>query len=50
MLENMLGANAIPLTLLIDGQGRVLLKVRGAQPWDSPEFTELIAKTFGVKL
>jgi thiol-disulfide isomerase/thioredoxin len=50
MLENMLGANAIPLTLLIDGQGRVLKKVRGAQPWDSPEFVEMIGKTFGVKL
>ena len=28
-LENMLGANSIPLTVLIDAQGRVLHKVHG---------------------
>lgn len=50
MLENMLGANTIPLTLLVDAEGRVLKKVRGAQPWDSPKFIDLIAKTFGVKM
>ncbi len=49
-LENMLGANTIPLTLLVDAQGRVLKKVRGAQPWDSPQFIELISKTFNVPL
>ncbi len=49
-LENMLGANTIPLTLLIDAQGRVLEKVRGAQAWDSPELVEFIARTFRVKL
>lgn len=50
MLENMLGANSIPLTLLIDAQGRVLKKVRGARPWDSPEFVQMIGTTFGVKM
>jgi thiol-disulfide isomerase/thioredoxin len=50
MLENMLGANTIPLTLLIDAQGRVLKKVRGARPWDSPEFIEMIGTAFGVKM
>ena len=49
-LENMLGANTIPLTVLVDAKGRVLLKVRGNHQWDSPEYVELIAKTFGVKL
>ncbi|OGS96744.1 MAG: thiol-disulfide isomerase, partial [Gallionellales bacterium RBG_16_56_9] len=29
-LENMLGANTIPLTILVDAQGRVLEKARGA--------------------
>jgi len=50
LLENMLGADTIPLTLLVDGQGRVLGKIRGSRQWDSPESLELIAKTFGTKL
>lgn len=50
MLENMLGANSIPLTILIDANGRVLKKVRGARPWDSPEFVQMIGATFGVKM
>ena len=33
MLEKMLGAKTIPLTLLIDAEGRVLQKVNGAQEW-----------------
>ena len=49
-LENMLGADTIPLTLLIDAQGRVLKKFHGFHQWDSPESLELIAKTFGVNL
>jgi len=49
-LENMLGANTIPLTLLIDAQGRVLKKVRGSHQWDSPEYIDLIGKTFRVKM
>lgn len=48
--ENMLGANRIPLTLLIDARGRVLKKIRGSRQWDSAESTQFIAKTFGVKL
>lgn len=46
VLENMLGANRIPLTLLVDADGRVLAKHYGATEWDSPEATALIAKTF----
>jgi thiol-disulfide isomerase/thioredoxin len=49
-LENMLGANTIPLTVLVDARGRILLKVRGNHQWDSPEYLDLISKTFGVKL
>ena len=48
-LENMLGANTIPLTLLVDADGRVLEKIRGAQVWDSPEIVEAIEKTFRFK-
>lgn len=49
-LENMLGANTIPLTILVDAQGRVLGKVRGARVWDSPEIVEAIGETFHLKL
>ena len=49
-LENMLGANTIPLTVLVDANGRVVEKVRGAHEWDSPEFIEAIGKMFHIKL
>lgn len=49
-LENMLGANTIPLTILVDAQGRVLEKARGAYEWDSPEIVNAIAATFHLKL
>jgi thiol-disulfide isomerase/thioredoxin len=49
-LENMLGANMIPLTVLVDANGRVLEKVHGAQEWDSPEFVDAIGQTFHIKL
>jgi len=50
LLESMLGANTIPLTVLIDAQGRVLRKVRGSKEWDSPEALELIGRAFRKKL
>lgn len=50
LLESMLGANTIPLTVLVDAQGRVVKKVRGAREWDSPEALELIGKAFRQKL
>lgn len=49
-LENMLGADHLPLTLLIDSRGMVMDKHYGAKEWDSPEALTLIAKTFQVKL
>ena len=45
-LENMLGASHLPLTLLVDAQGRVLEKVAGAREWDGPEARRLIEKHF----
>jgi len=50
LLEAMLGANTIPLTVLVDAQGRVVKKVRGSREWDSPEALELIGKAFRKKL
>ena len=49
-LENMLGANTIPLTILVDAHGRVLEKARGAYEWDSPAVVDAIGKAFHIKL
>ena len=50
VLEHMLGAEHLPLTLLVDAKGRVLAKYTGAKEWDGPEAMRLIAKAFGIKL
>lgn len=50
MLENMLGANRIPLTLLVDAGGRVQGKYYGAKEWDSTEALEVIGKAFGIRM
>ena len=50
VLENMLGANTIPLTLLVDAQGKVLEKAHGSYEWDSPEIINVIGNTFRLKL
>jgi len=50
LLESMLGADTIPLTVLVDAQGRVVRKVQGSQEWDSPEALELIGKAFRKKM
>jgi thiol-disulfide isomerase/thioredoxin len=50
LMENMLGADRIPLTLLVDAQGRVLGKFYGAKEWDSPDALEVIAKAFRIKM
>jgi thiol-disulfide isomerase/thioredoxin len=50
LLENMLGANTIPLTVLVDADGRVLEKVRGAREWDGPEIIDAIGKVFNIEL
>ncbi|MFY9327927.1 MAG: TlpA disulfide reductase family protein [Georgfuchsia sp.] len=48
LLENMLGADRLPLTLLVDAKGRVLAKFYGAKVWDSPEALEVIGKAFRI--
>jgi thiol-disulfide isomerase/thioredoxin len=45
-LEQMLGADRLPLTVLVDAQGRVLDKVVGAKAWDGPEALQLINRAF----
>ena len=49
VLENMLGANMLPLTLLVDAQGKVLSKTYGSKEWDGVEAKAMIAKTFRIK-
>ncbi len=50
LLENMLGAKSIPLTIFVDAEGRVLKKVRGSREWDNPEIIDAISKTFHIEL
>jgi hypothetical protein len=50
LLEKMLNANTIPLTILVDDQGRVLEKIRGAREWDGSTMTASIGTTFKIKL
>lgn len=48
-MEHMLGATHLPLTVLVDAQGRVRDKIGGAQAWDSPEAQRLIETRLGIK-
>ncbi|MBL0148715.1 MAG: TlpA family protein disulfide reductase [Ideonella sp.] len=43
-LENILGANRLPLTVLVDAKGRVVDKVYGAKAWDGPDALRLISQ------
>ena len=45
-MENMLGATKLPLTVLVDADGRVLRKIYGARQWDSADALRLIEEAF----
>jgi len=45
-MENMLGASRLPLTVLVDANGRVIDKIYGSRQWDSAESLQLIAEAF----
>ena len=47
-LENMLGASRLPLTVLVDADGRVLKKIYGARAWDAPQTLQWITETFAA--
>ncbi len=49
-LENMLGANTIPVTLLVDAKGKVLYKARGSKDWLRPEWIGMIQVLFDIKI
>lgn len=44
------GAAAIPLTLVVDAQGRVVQRVVGARQWDSAQSIALIESALGLPL
>ena len=50
LMEKMLGASFLPLTVLVDDQGRVIHKVDGAREWDTPEIIAAIGNAFQIKL
>lgn len=45
-MEHMLGASRLPLTVLIDADGRVVRKIYGAREWDGAEALRLIDEAF----
>jgi len=49
LMENMLGATQLPLTVLVDANGRVVDKIYGAKEWDGPEALKLIGNAFRIR-
>jgi thiol-disulfide isomerase/thioredoxin len=49
-MENMLGASQLPLTVLVDADGRVLQKIYGAMQWDGADALRLINEIFHKRL
>jgi thiol-disulfide isomerase/thioredoxin len=48
-LENMLGAERLPLTVLVDGHGKVLGKFYGAREWDNADSARWIDSRLSAK-
>lgn len=48
VLERMLGASKIPLTVLVDRDGSVIKKISGEREWDSPQSLNLLTHAFGL--
>jgi thiol-disulfide isomerase/thioredoxin len=44
--ETVLGADRLPLTVLVDAQGRLLDRVVGAREWDAPDALARITRAF----
>jgi thiol-disulfide isomerase/thioredoxin len=49
-LEHLLGADRLPLTVLVAADGRVLDKIYGARQWDEPQSLRLISREFGIRV
>lgn len=50
VLENMFGADRIPLTILVDKDGRIIQKISGSKNWNSTKFIHLIEHNFKITL
>jgi thiol-disulfide isomerase/thioredoxin len=48
-MEHMLGASRLPLTVLIDADGRVVNRIYGAREWDRAEALRLIEEAFRLR-
>jgi thiol-disulfide isomerase/thioredoxin len=48
VMENMLGASQLPLTVFVDSHGRVIRRIYGARQWDSPEALKIIGDAFRI--
>jgi peroxiredoxin len=49
-MEKMLDVKTLPLTVLIDEQGRILKKVDGAREWNNPQIIAAIEQVLQIKL
>jgi len=49
VLENMLGASHLPVTVLVDKNGRVVRRMYGGMQWDSPEALTIIGAAFEIE-
>jgi thiol-disulfide isomerase/thioredoxin len=49
-MENMLGAVRLPLTVLVDADGRIVDKIYGAREWDGAESRALIGRRFRLSM
>ncbi len=47
-METLLGASSIPLTVLVDAQGRVRARYYGSREWDSPAALQLLRTALGA--
>lgn len=48
-LETILGADRLPLTVLVDANGRIIKRIYGSRDWNSPEAANLIHQAFRIK-
>lgn len=48
--RNVFDAKAIPLTLVVDAQGRIVQRVTGAREWDSAQSVGIIQAALGTPL
>ena len=49
VMENMLGASHLPVTVLVDKNGRIVRRMYGAMDWNSPEALRIIAAAFEME-